>query len=402
MKISAIFMLMVLLASSTLLAVMPAGAQGVVVPGDLDGDKIVSDEEMVAAEQSYQDGKITSEQLEEIRHIHENYPRTITDSAGREVTIYKPIKRIIVLHSKGAEIIRALESKDNIVGVSDYIASDGVYFPDLSKSPNVGKYSSLDVEGILSLSPDIILVYGTMLITPIEALEDDLKGTEILLLGLDCCSTDALCDDIEKIGYLLEKEDKAEELVSFYQSEIDTICEKIEGIYEDKKPRVYIECYGDYNARNKRSPTHLICTMAGGINIAKDIAPGKTTATSVDPEWLIEQNPDIILKCISGSRVSCGYDEDDPTEMKAVRDTIMSRLGFEKTTAVENGKIYLITPDICNGVSNVVGLAYVAKWVHPDLFEDLDPQAIHQEYLTRFQGLDYDLDEQGVFVYPEV
>jgi len=32
--------------------------------------------------------------------------------------------------------------------------------------------------------------------------------------------------------------------------------------------------------------------------------------------------------------------------------------------------------------------------------EDLDPQAIHHEYLTRFQGLDYDLGEQGAFVYP--
>ncbi len=44
----------------------------------------------------------------------------------------------------------------------------------------------------------------------------------------------------------------------------------------------------------------------------------------------------------------------------------------------------------------------MAKWFYPDLFEDLDPQAIHQEYLTRFQGLDYDLDEYGVFVYPEL
>jgi hypothetical protein len=37
---------------------------------------------------------------------------------------------------------------------------------------------------------------------------------------------------------------------------------------------------------------------------------------------------------------------------------------------------------------------------HEMWLEDLDPQAIHQEYLTRFQGLDYDLGEQGVFVYP--
>ena len=42
----------------------------------------------------------------------------------------------------------------------------------------------------------------------------------------------------------------------------------------------------------------------------------------------------------------------------------------------------------------------MAKWFHPDLFKDLDPEAIHQEYLTRFQNLDYDLDKNGVFVYP--
>jgi iron complex transport system substrate-binding protein len=50
---------------------------------------------------------------------------------------------------------------------------------------------------------------------------------------------------------------------------------------------------------------------------------------------------------------------------------------------------------------SVIGFAYIAKWLYPDLFEDLDPKALHQEYLTRFLKLDYDLDERGVFVYPE-
>ncbi len=42
----------------------------------------------------------------------------------------------------------------------------------------------------------------------------------------------------------------------------------------------------------------------------------------------------------------------------------------------------------------------MAKWLYPDLFEDLDPEAFHQEYLTEYQRLDYDLSEHGVFVYP--
>ena len=46
--------------------------------------------------------------------------------------------------------------------------------------------------------------------------------------------------------------------------------------------------------------------------------------------------------------------------------------------------------------------AYMAKWFYPDIFEDLDPEVIHQEYLDRFQELDYDLDEHGVFAYPPI
>ncbi|RCV65843.1 iron complex transport system substrate-binding protein [Methanophagales archaeon] len=44
-------------------------------------------------------------------------------------------------------------------------------------------------------------------------------------------------------------------------------------------------------------------------------------------------------------------------------------------------------------------MAYWAKWFHPELFSELDPQDIHQQYLTDFLGIDYDLDEHGVFAY---
>jgi iron complex transport system substrate-binding protein len=64
------------------------------VPGDLDGEKIVSQGELQKAEEQLKDGKISAEQMEEIKHIKENYPRTLVDSANRTITIYKPIERI--------------------------------------------------------------------------------------------------------------------------------------------------------------------------------------------------------------------------------------------------------------------------------------------------------------------
>jgi iron complex transport system substrate-binding protein len=44
----------------------------------------------------------------------------------------------------------------------------------------------------------------------------------------------------------------------------------------------------------------------------------------------------------------------------------------------------------------------MAKWFYPELFEDLDPEATQREYLDRFQRIEYDVDEHGVFVYPPI
>jgi len=78
----------------------------------------------------------------------------------------------------------------------------------------------------------------------------------------------------------------------------------------------------------------------------------------------------------------------------------MNRDELASVTAVKNGRVYVLSQDLQSGPRSFLSSEYMAKWFHPELFEDLDPQAIHQEYLTRFQGLDYDLDENGVFVYP--
>jgi iron complex transport system substrate-binding protein len=43
-----------------------------------------------------------------------------------------------------------------------------------------------------------------------------------------------------------------------------------------------------------------------------------------------------------------------------------------------------------------VGLCYLAKWFYPDLFPDLDPEAIHSDFMTEFMNY----EPEGVFAYP--
>lgn len=142
------------------------------------------------------------------------------------------------------------------------------------------------------------------------------------------------------------------------------------------------------------------------IGVVIDVFNG--VSGSVNPEEVVAQNPDIIVKIVSTYTFDddvTGYLVTDTAKIEEVREEIMNRPELVNVTAVKNGEVYVISayltgggPD--SGARNFLELAYFAKWFHPELFEDLDPQAIHQEYLTRFQGLDIDLNENGVFVYP--
>jgi len=92
-----------LIITCTMLMSGSAFAQGIEVPGDSNGDKIVSTEEVAAAEKLAKEGKLSTENLQEIKHIHEKYPINITDSANRTVTIYKPVERIVLLNTYSYE-----------------------------------------------------------------------------------------------------------------------------------------------------------------------------------------------------------------------------------------------------------------------------------------------------------
>jgi iron complex transport system substrate-binding protein len=72
-------------------------------------------------------------------------------------------------------------------------------------------------------------------------------------------------------------------------------------------------------------------------------------------------------------------------------------------TAVVEEEVYLVDRRaLANaGSGSIVCIAYFAKWLQPDIFEDLNPEAIHREYLG-FQRFDFDLDEHGIFAYPPI
>jgi iron complex transport system substrate-binding protein len=315
----------------------------------------------------------------------------------RIVTVKKPVNRIIVTWLDSAQILRALNAADKIVGVATQIKDRPPLYPELSRLPSIGSDRIPDFEEILNLQPDIILP-GMGGYYKEEYIE---KTPGITVVYLSLISWEDYVQSVTKIGYIIDRRDEAEKFLKWRESGLNKIKERTEGLSEDAKPRVLLLSHlkpgGPYKIWAEYNRYAVTCAIAGGKTIRPEGSPGQSSV--VDPEWVMEQNPDIIFADTLG--IKHGYITDDPSEMAAFREDIMNRPELAKSTAVKNGAVYLCSGDVARDVSGglILGL-YMVKCFHPDLFKDLDPKAIHQEYLTRFQHIDFNVYEDGLFVYP--
>ena len=314
---------------------------------------------------------------------------TFVDVDGKTATVHKPVERIVVAFSFIADGIRVLGAKDRVVGVADNILKTSTYFPELSKKPSVGSRKDLDVEAILELDPDLVTLDSRQSHTP--ELEDKLKGTGTDVARLGISDSPIVLEEMRILGYILDEEENARIYSEWLNECLSTIDERVSVIPENEKHTVFLARPGGTTCGGKSSYAKTV-ERAGGINIAAEL----DEYPEVDPEWVIKQNPDVII----GIEWSGGYETDDVNAMKARYDVVIGKPGFECINAVKNNRVYTTwSKNVC-GVSYVIGVTQFAKWLYPDLFDDLDPQALHQEYVDKFcPGLDFDVREQGIFVY---
>ena len=101
---------------------------------------------------------------------------------------------------------------------------------------------------------------------------------------------------------------------------------------------------------------------------------------------MLKQNPDVIfMDLMKGFDSGPGKTPEDMEEL--LQRLLSERPELSNTNAVKNGRVYLIDRDIVTGPRWVIGHMWFAKWLHPELFKDINPDEIHEEYLMKFHGI---------------
>jgi iron complex transport system substrate-binding protein len=310
----------------------------------------------------------------------------IIDARGQSKEIATPVRRLVSLNADALEVVRLLGASELVAGVNGWVSRNGAFWPELKKRPVAGGWNQPNYEQIVTLTPDLVLTYGR---NPGLELEAKLERLGIRVLRLDFYKTSTLVREVEALGRLLDREQQARAFTNWHLQGLAKI--KRLTAMADHRPRVYIENYSPYKTLAPGSGGAEMAELAGGDNIASHLAIPYPEITS---EWVLSQDPEIIVKI---SSVANCYGADQRKHLAKVREEIMARPGWNRLTAVRQGRVYVMAGPVGSGPSGLVGIAYLASWFYPNLATDLDPRELHRQYLEYFQKIPF----QGHYVFPE-
>ena len=302
---------------------------------------------------------------------------TIVDSRGQSVDISCPGERIVSITLAASEVICALDAGHRIVGRDSY----SLVAPHLGDVPVVaGSSASPNVELIPEIDPDVMIA-DTML--PDDHCER-IEEADIPVIVESAWDVTTAIKIVRNFGMMLDKYERADEIMGLIEQYQCIVEERIALLEEEvDKPAVY----RPYFTSSSKTPLDNLVTVAGGINIAHEESARYPT---VSPEWLVERDPVMIISIISAA--------EDITEemMEEARNEMLSRQGLSSVKAVEDDRVYVLSSPIRSGVPSIVGELYLAKWFHPELFQDINLEKVHEELIQEFFGQEL----EGVYVYP--
>jgi iron complex transport system substrate-binding protein len=338
----------------------------------------------------------------------------VTDITGREVEVSVPVEHVILGEGRQIYFVAALDTdapfkrvvgwrddfkKADLDGYNAYLEK----FPEMAKLPTFGgmKDGTFDIEQAVALKPDVIIMNVDAKTATEEAgYIEKLAKVGIPLVYVDFREKPMLNTEpsMKLIGKLLGKEARADEFIKFRADELAKVTDVIAKAKDLKRPTVFVERAGGYSDDCCMSFGNenfgQMVELAGGHNMGSDIIPG--TFGTVNPEQIIASNPDQVIVTGSnwelyvpgGAWIGVGPGADKKTSVQKLAK-LMERPAFTGIKAVKDNNVHAIWHQFYNSPYQFVAVQQIAKWLHPELFRDLDPDQTFRTMHERFLPVEY-------------
>lgn len=277
------------------------------------------------------------------------YPVTVTDQAGREVTIEKEPSSIVSGYYISSSLLIALGLKDKVVGIEAKADKRPIYklaAPELTELPNVGTAKEFNLETCAALSPDLVIL-PMKLKDAAQSLTD--LGITVLLVNPE--SQDLLTEMINTIATATNTNSEAAKLLAYIDSQKDMLTSALSGVEPES---VYLA--GNSSFLSTAGPSMYqssIIELAGGKNVADSITD--TYWAEISYEQLLAWDPSYIIIA---------------SDAEYTVDDIMNDPNLAECTAVKNSHVYAIPGDVealdSPVPAGILASVWLAGILHPD------------------------------------
>ncbi|MGO4405554.1 ABC transporter substrate-binding protein [Bosea sp. RAF48] len=341
----------------------------------------------------------------------------VTDLAGRVVNVTRDPSKIVLSEGRQLYTLAMLDRDDpfkRVVGWgNDLIQNDpGAWQKYLAKFPKAKDVADMGNPYAADVSMEKIAALGTEVY--ILDLSNYFKAQETGLLGkLEKAGiatifvdfrqdpTQNVLPSVQLLGRVLGREKEAAAFTDYYLRQTRRIYARVGSIPDKKKPMVFVE---------RAAGLLPCCATFGPFNFGRFIeeAGGRNWGSQyfsafqaeAAQEKVLTDNPDVYF--LTGANwygsnpgsnaVSLGYDA-TPEKVQKEMSALMQRPGFQQLKAVQGKKVMAFYHQFYDAPYYFVAELAMAKELYPDLFKDIDPEAVFKEFHEKFLPISY----SGVF-----
>lgn len=341
---------------------------------------------------------------------------TVTDLTGRSVTVPTKVDRILLGEGRLLPALGVFERDDvarRLVGVmGDYETLDAAgyaqwrsRFPQLDKVPRVGRNNagSFSDEQAIALRPQVAVLglaggHGPSKNDRETLARLEAAGVAVVFVDFRHDPLKNTPRSMELLGAVLGKRQEAAAFNTFWRAQLERVESRLRTLPAGTRhPSVFLENrvgLSDECCATMVGLVGVLLEAAGADNVARGRIPGEHG--TLNPEFLIATQPRLYIGTGIGSmataeksplRIVLGADA-TPEAARASLLRTTQRRGIAQLQAVQQpGRAHAIWHHYYNSPFNVVAVQVFAKWLHPELFADLDPRATLQTMFTQFQPI---------------
>lgn len=298
---------------------------------------------------------------------------TVVDDQDREVELDGPVETAVVLNSYANEFVRAIGAGDTVVGVDRTSLTRLPYLPVDDSAVIAEGLDQLNYEAIAELDPDVVVLPRNAVW---QEAAQQLEGFGIPVVVATAWDYSAFEDTVTLLGEVFGEQEGAQELLDFHAEIDDLLVERTEGL---EPVSVYFETVDPYLSVLPGSGFHALIEAAGGVNVFADAAGGDAQEEiTVDPSEVVQRDPAVIVHEFEPSATPVD-------RFQQLADEITARPGWSGVQAVQDGEIYVANGWATSAIAKSIGALYLATWLHPEAFADVDADAYLERWVTEFQ-----------------